>query len=52
MPSIDGNAAQPSIFEYQGNKDDFPAEGQKLELTDVKKLEYGIVLIRYKVHKQ
>lgn len=52
MPSIDGNAAQPSIFEYQGNKDDFPAAGQKLELMDIKKMEYGIVLIRYKVHKQ
>lgn len=52
MPSIDGNASKPSIFEYHGNPDEFPAAGQKLELIDSKALSYGILLIRYKVHRE
>lgn len=52
MPSIDGNASKPSIFEYNGNPDEFPAAGQKLELIDSKALSYGILLIRYKVHRE
>lgn len=51
MPSIDGMSGQPSIFECQGNPDDLPASGQKLEFMNVKTLDYGIILIRYKVHK-
>ncbi|KAK8857876.1 hypothetical protein M9Y10_012972 [Tritrichomonas musculus] len=51
IPSIDGLCGQPSIFDYQGEVDEFPASGQSLELIDVKSVNYGIVFIRYKVHK-
>ena len=53
-PAIDGLSGIPSIFEYKGSKDEMPAEGQSLELLEVREIpeEKGSVLLRYKVHKE
>lgn len=50
-PGIDGLSGAPSIFEYKGKTDEFPASGQSLELISVKQLENGIVSLFYKFHK-
>lgn len=50
-PGIDGLSGIPSIFEYPGTKDELPAEGQSLELLDVKRLAHGIVRLHYGFHK-
>jgi 5-amino-6-(5-phosphoribosylamino)uracil reductase len=49
-PGIDGLHGIPSIFEYIGSKQN-PANGQSLELYDVRKLEHGVLWLRYKFHK-
>lgn len=50
-PSIDGLSGIPAIFEYVGQADEKPAEGQALELISVKQQKYGTVLLNYKFHK-
>jgi len=50
-PGIDGLSGMPSIFEYKGKDEEFPAQGQALELMSVKEIKYGIVWMRYKFHK-
>lgn len=50
-PGIDGLSGMPSIFEYKGEAEELPAQGQALELLSVKELRDGIVWMRYKFHK-
>lgn len=50
-PGIDGLSGKPSIFEYKGEADEKPATGQALELLSVKRLEDGIIWLKYKFHK-
>jgi len=50
-PGVDGLSGVSSIIEYKGKTEEFPAQGQALELKSVKQLEYGIVWLRYKFHK-
>ena len=47
-PGIDGLSGTPSIFEYNGEPAEFPADGQALELVFAQKLENGVVALRYK----
>lgn len=49
-PGIDGLAGMPSIFEYIGANNDFPAQGQSLELLSSEVLANGVVWNRYKFH--
>ena len=50
-PGIDGLASAPSVFEYSGQPDERPAEGQSLELISMEQRPHGIVWLRYKFHK-
>ena len=50
-PGIDGLSSAPSIFEYLGQADERPANGQALELISVEQRSHGIVWLRYKFHK-
>ncbi|RHR77115.1 dihydrofolate reductase family protein [Odoribacter sp. AF15-53] len=50
-PGIDGLAGVPSIFEYLGGEEEFPASGQALELLDASVLENGVVKLHYKFHR-
>lgn len=50
-PGIDGLAGMPSIFEYKGTDNEFPAKGQAMELLSLKQLRKGIVWMHYKFHK-
>ena len=50
-PSIDGLAGVPSIYNYIGEKDELPQEGQALQLLGVQTFEEGAVWIHYRVHK-
>lgn len=50
-PGIDGLSSAPSIFEYLGNADEQPAEGQSLELLSAEQRPHGIVRLRYRFHK-
>lgn len=50
-PGIDGLSGVPAIFEYKGEADELPAQGQSLELTSIKQLENGVVWLYYKFHK-
>ncbi len=50
-PSVDGLSGVPSIFEYKGETNELPAQGQSLELTSIKQLENGIAWLYYKFHK-
>lgn len=50
-PSVDGLSGVPAIFEYKGEENELPAQGQSLELTSMKQLENGVVWICYKFHK-
>jgi Pyrimidine reductase, riboflavin biosynthesis len=50
-PGVDGLSGVPSIFEYQGEKDELPAAGQALELLSAEKMPYGIVWLKYRFHK-
>lgn len=49
-PGIDGVTGMPSIFEYIGANNDFPAQGQSLELLSSEVLDNGVVWNRYKFH--
>ncbi|MCD7963053.1 MAG: RibD family protein [Rikenellaceae bacterium] len=49
-PGIDGLAGIPTIFEYFGKQNELPAQGQSLELTEVRQLDPGLVWLRYKFH--
>lgn len=49
-PGIDGLTTAPSIFEYLGASDEYPAAGQSLELLSSEKRSYGIVWLRYRFH--
>ena len=49
-PGIDGLAGMDTIFEYQGEQNEKPSEGQNLELLSCKPLSNGIVWLQYKVH--
>lgn len=51
-PGIDGLSGIPSVFEYLGTENERPAAGQSMELLDVKRLDYGIVQLRYKFHRE
>ncbi len=51
-PGIDGLASVPSIFEYPGAQDEFPASGQSLELLSSETRDNGIVWLRYRLHKK
>lgn len=50
-PGIDGLTTAPSIFEYLGASDEFPAAGQSLELLSTDVRNHGVVWLRYKFHK-
>lgn len=50
-PGIDALAGVPSIFEYNGYRNELPAQGQALELLSTETLTDGIVWLRYKLHK-
>lgn len=49
-PGIDGLTTAPSIFEYLGASDEYPAEGQSLEFLSSEIRDNGIVWLRYKFH--
>lgn len=49
-PGIDGLTTSPSIFEYLGASNEFPASGQTLELMSSDTCRHGIVWLRYKFH--
>lgn len=49
-PGIDGLTTTPSIFEFLGASDELPASGQALELISVKKMNHGVVWLRYRFH--
>lgn len=49
-PGIDGLSGVPSIFEYIGQPDEMPAQNQSLELKSVKRLNKGVVWLRYEFH--
>lgn len=51
-PGIDGLSGVPSIFEYTGGKTTVPAEGQSLRLLSASQREYGVMWLRYSVHKK
>ncbi|WP_299101887.1 dihydrofolate reductase family protein [uncultured Alistipes sp.] len=48
-PGIDGSADSTSIFHCIGRRD--PTQGQSLELLSAQTMEYGVVWLRYKFHK-
>jgi 5-amino-6-(5-phosphoribosylamino)uracil reductase len=48
-PGIDGLASVPSIFEYVGEPNEKPAEGQSLRHMATETLEGGTVWLRYAV---
>lgn len=50
-PGIDGLSSAPTIFEYHGEKDEKPAEGQTLEFTSSKVLNDGMIWLSYKFHR-
>ncbi len=50
-PGVDGLAGMPAVFEYQGKKNEHPAQGQALELISAKQLPDGIMWLYYKFHK-
>ena len=50
-PGIDGLAGMPTIFEYQGKANEYPADRQRLELFSMKMEDGGIAWLRYKFHK-
>ncbi|MCM1312050.1 MAG: dihydrofolate reductase family protein [Bacteroides sp.] len=50
-PGIDGLSTIPSIFEYIGQAEEKPAEGQALQLLSVEQKPLGIVWLHYKFHK-
>lgn len=50
-PGIDGLSGVPSIFEYKGEADELPAEGQALELKSAETLDNGCVWLRYRFHR-
>lgn len=49
-PGIDGLTTSPSIFEYLGASDEYPACGQSLELLSSRTLDHGVVWLRYRLH--
>ena len=49
-PGIDGLTTAPSIFEYLGTSDEYPAKGQSLEFLSSEIRDNGIVWLRYKFH--
>lgn len=56
-PGVDGRKAASSLFDMSDNSHLFaqdkkivPANGQTLELLDVKTVSYGVVSLRYKIH--
>lgn len=51
-PGIDGLMTAPSIFEYLGASDEYPAAGQSLELLSSETRSYGIVWLRYRFHRK
>lgn len=51
-PGIDGTANSVSIFNYRGDNDQSPMQGQTLQLFDVQQKDMGIVWLRYKVCKK
>lgn len=50
-PGIDGLSGMPSIIEYKGHLNDLPAQGQALQLLNVREQRDGIVWMHYKFHK-
>ena len=50
-PGIDGLSGVNTIFEYHGQNNDKPFEGQTLELLECNQMRAGVVLLHYKVHK-
>lgn len=51
-PGIDGQASEPSIFEYLGATDERPAAGQSLELLSSETTGNSIVWLRYRFHRK
>lgn len=51
-PGIDGLSGAPSIFEYKGEPNELPAEGQALEFKSAETLDNGCVWLRYRFHRQ
>lgn len=47
-PGLDGLSEIPSIVDYKGKENEFPAAGQTLELRSVETLPDGIVWLRYR----
>lgn len=50
-PGVDGMAGTPSIFDYHGQPEDRPAEGQAMELASVNQLANGLLWLRYRFHR-
>lgn len=50
-PGLDGLNGVNSIFEFKGEKNEKPCQGQTLELLDVAKCRAGVVLLRYAFHR-
>lgn len=50
-PGIDGLSGISSIFEYKGDENSVPAQGQSLILKDIQTLDAGLVWIQYDVHR-
>ncbi|WP_297323553.1 dihydrofolate reductase family protein [uncultured Bartonella sp.] len=49
-PGIDGRNNAPTLFDASVPDGLCPAQGQTLELLDVKNVGYGVISLRYKVH--
>jgi 5-amino-6-(5-phosphoribosylamino)uracil reductase len=50
-PAIDGLAGVPSIFDYAGDADERPADGQSLRHFATETLDGGYVWLRYRVER-
>ncbi|MBC06123.1 RibD family protein [Thalassospira sp.] len=50
-PTIDGLKGVPSIYDYHGDGQEFPAANQELSLIGSETLEGGVVWLRHAVHR-
>ncbi len=50
-PGIDGLSGVNSIFEYKGKAGELPCQGQSLELISCDVVRAGVVLLKYRFHR-
>jgi len=51
-PGIDGLSGIPSIFDYHGESEEKPAQGQTLRFLNAETLENGLLWVRYEFSKE